>query len=156
FRCESCDADCSYPSRPADRSQNTGGSSASTSRLRLESHERWEFDDSRQMQRLVRLVGLCNLCHEATHMKLADSRGRGEAARRQLAAVTGMSSEDSEAHVQEAYRLWELRSQKQWSLDLSLLTESVFQLLHVPDKAEREQLALEGLARDKERQQESE
>jgi len=135
YRCETCHVDCG-------RLRCADGSEAP----RLESHERWHFDAQSRIQRLERLVALCHHCHEATHMKLADTRGRGHAAREHLQRVTGMSPEEVEAHVAEAYRIWGERSRHQWELDLSLLSESGFELLDVPDKARRAQLAIDRLA----------
>ena len=90
----------------------------------IEVHERWEYREKERLQKLKRLVALCSKCHEATHMGLAQVMGKGERAKRHLAAVTGMSLSDADKHVAKAFELWTRRNEIDWHLDLSLMTDN--------------------------------
>mmetsp|Transcript_41064 Transcript_41064/g.87462 ORF Transcript_41064/g.87462 Transcript_41064/m.87462 type:complete len:389 (+) Transcript_41064:40-1206(+) len=124
YHCECCGVDC-----------------RSTEGVRLEAHERWRFTSNPRTQTLARVVALCNLCHESTHMGLAEVQERGEVARAHLRRVTGMSEQECERHVQEAFETWAERSQHQWELNLSLLSNSGIRVVQPPDKAERERIS---------------
>ncbi|PRW62359.1 DUF5710 domain-containing protein [Actinopolyspora mortivallis] len=133
YRCEIC-------GRGEDRA----------SRRRLEAHERWSYDETRSVQALRRLVCLCGDCHRTTHFGLAQVRGQAEAAFEHLRAVTGMSREQAEAHVDEAFALWRRRSARAWTLDLSLLTEAGITLAEPPPAHRRGAVAAAELARERE------
>jgi hypothetical protein len=87
----------------------------------LEAHERFAYDDSREVQALRRLICLCTPCHATTHYGLTSKRGRGDQALTHLCAVTGMAEAEAIRHLEAAFALWERRSQMQWELDLSIL-----------------------------------
>lgn len=137
-RCECCGVDCK----------------ASTT-TRMEAHERWSFEEgpgSRRRQRLVRLVALCRECHQATHMQLSDVSGWGEASRLHLRKVTGMTEEECEQHIAQAYALAEARSDGPWDLDLGLIKDSGIAVVQIPDKEQRLLDAQQGLAQRRERE----
>jgi hypothetical protein len=104
-RCEAC-------GRPADKAAG----------LRMEAHERWDYDTAGGAQVLRRLICLCQGCHAVTHLGLASVRGEGEQAFRHLLAVTGMREREGTAHVDAAFALWEQRSAREWELDVSMLS----------------------------------
>ncbi|MGH3682330.1 MAG: hypothetical protein ACRDT2_19010, partial [Natronosporangium sp.] len=85
-------------------------------------HERWTYDERRRVQALRRLICLCTDCHTSTHYGLAQLRGLAAEALSHLRAVTGMSADEAEVHVESAFRLWEGRSRLEWTLDLRVLT----------------------------------
>jgi len=87
----------------------------------LEAHERWDFHHTSRTQRLRRLVCLCTRCHQATHFGYAEITGRAAQALAELGAVNHWTRADAEAHIAAA-SLWRLRSETDWSLDLSILT----------------------------------
>lgn len=87
----------------------------------VECHEVWEYDDERHVQKLVGLTGLCPACHEVKHMGLANTRGRGDDARRHLVQVNGWTSSETEEYVADAFEVWRERSQHEWALDLTWL-----------------------------------
>jgi Domain of unknown function (DUF5710) len=93
-------------------------------RTRMEAHERFSYDETTGMQTLRRLVGLCRECHEATHMGLAQARGRGGEAAAHLQRVTGMSDDEVAKHVTAAFHLWQRRSAQDWTCDISMLTNA--------------------------------
>jgi hypothetical protein len=111
-----------------------------------EAHERWRFDAARRVQKLVRLIALCRSCHEATHMGLAELRGRGDAAAAHLRQVRGFSEQEAEAHISDAFRLWSERSSIEWELDLSVITDSGIRLAREVDAGGRSQVARAALA----------
>lgn len=113
----------------------------------LEAHERWVYDESAGTQRLVRLICLCTDCHRTTHFGLARKRGLDGVALRHLCSVTGMSREQARRHVDQAFALWSRRSSRDWTLDLSILTEAGVALKAPPEPAGRGRIAYEELDR---------
>jgi hypothetical protein len=87
----------------------------------VECHEVWDYDDTRHVQRLVRLIALCPSCHECKHIGFANVRGRGDIAAAHLASVNQWSAAMADDYVGECFELWEHRSQFKWSLDISCL-----------------------------------
>lgn len=80
----------------------------------MDAHERWSYNSETKIQKLERLICLCQDCHEATHMGLAGVNGRGNEARAHLKKVRGFSD--------EAFVIRRKRSVHNWELDLSLIT----------------------------------
>lgn len=128
-RCEACD-------RGPDRER----------RRWLEVHERWAYDEATGVQALRRLVCLCSDCHQATHYGLAQLRGREVVAFKHLQWVTGMSVEQTTAHVVEAFELWRRRSARAWKLDLGILEHAGVTVRRPPKGAQRPGLAAEATA----------
>ncbi|WP_026424406.1 DUF5710 domain-containing protein [Actinokineospora inagensis] len=87
----------------------------------LEVHERWSYE-APAVQVLRRLICVCTDCHRTTHFGLAQVKGVAEQALAHLVAVTGWSEAAAEAHVQEAFAVWQRRSRTTWDLDLGILT----------------------------------
>ncbi|HEY6797362.1 MAG TPA: DUF5710 domain-containing protein [Kineosporiaceae bacterium] len=98
----------------------------------LEVHERWTYDDDNLLQTLRRLICLCTQCHQATHFGLANVRGRADQARAHLLTVTGMTDLQARRHIDDAFTLWQQRSRRTWSLDLSILTNANIALAAAP------------------------
>lgn len=90
----------------------------------VEAHEVWYYNDATLTQTLVRLIALCPSCHRVKHIGLAEMNGQGEEARRHLAKVNEWNEWQVEDYLNRMIRLYELRSKKRWSLDLSWLRES--------------------------------
>jgi hypothetical protein len=88
----------------------------------VECHEVWEYDEATAVQRLVRMIALCPACHEVKHVGLAGVKGRGEIAAAHLAEVNGWSAAVADRYVRSAFAVWEERSARTWSLDVSALT----------------------------------
>ncbi|MFI8528393.1 DUF5710 domain-containing protein [Promicromonospora sukumoe] len=112
----------------------------------LEAHERWAFDETTGVQRLVRLICLCTDCHTVTHFGFAQVRGLEDAAYLHLMAVTGMDETQAYRHVQGAFGLWRARSARTWELDLSMLTDAGVTLQRPPSAKERPAAAQEAFA----------
>nr|WTB28623.1 DUF5710 domain-containing protein [Streptomyces sp. NBC_00830] len=111
----------------------------------LEGHERWAYDEERGVQTLRRLICLCTACHHVTHFGFAQVTGREEEAFAHLMAVTGMSQAAARAHIDEAFAVWENRSNRSYDLDLSMLTGAGVSLAVPPDAEERAAASEDGL-----------
>lgn len=96
----------------------------------LDAHERWHFNEKEKIQKLMRIIALCKSCHEATHMGLAQIRGRDAIATEHLMKVTGMNKQEANAHINNAFDLWEKRNIHKWDLDLTIITNSGIKLVH--------------------------
>ena len=87
----------------------------------VEAHERWEYNDTTLVQKLVGVEALCPSCHSVRHMGLTMSRGGGDRAMAHMDRVNGWTSKQTEDHVVEAMKKWDHRSKYNWTLDLSWL-----------------------------------
>lgn len=94
----------------------------------LECHEIWEYDDDNKIQKLIGLVSLCPLCHQVKHIGRANAMGRQAAVFKQLEVVNNWGHKQVVEHVAEAFAEYQERSQHEWLLDLSLLTEEPYNL----------------------------
>lgn len=88
----------------------------------VECHERWEYDDKAHVQKLVGLEALCPSCHGVRHMGRSMVVGDGPRMLAHMANVNGWSKEQTERHVEEAFRVHAQRSEALWTLDLSWLS----------------------------------
>lgn len=103
----------------------------------LEAHERWEYNIENNTQKLIRLVALCHECHRVTHIGKAQLDGELKEAVKHLQKVRGFTIEDCDNHIQEAYKLWRIRNEREWELDLSLITLNDIKLKIIVNKNER-------------------
>jgi hypothetical protein len=108
---------------------------------RLEAHERWAYDDQTSVQTLRRLICLCTPCHTVTHFGLTTIKGKAQEAYEHLRAVTGMTDPQAQAHIADAFALWERRSARTWTLDLSMLTSAGVTLASPPQASDRARIA---------------
>jgi hypothetical protein len=106
----------------------------------LEAHERWEYHDVTQTQRLKRIVCLCSFCHEVTHFGLACVRERDELALRHLMYVNRWSGRRAKRHIDDAFKVWEERCKRDWTLDLGLLHDAGIAVAEPPDPYERRRI----------------
>ncbi len=131
---------------------------------KLDAHERWHYDNQTQVQKLVRLVALCRVCHRATHlghtiMNHEDSEVIGLAncikanqpriieARDKFMKLRNFTVPDIRSHFAEALNLNKIRSEIVWTLDLSLITDNGIALkTAIPDKDARKKIAVDRLA----------
>ncbi|MFE1230298.1 hypothetical protein [Streptomyces sp. NPDC058745] len=107
---------------------------------RLHAHERYTYlsvGESR-VQRLTRLICQCLACDEVTHIGRTSTLGPHylDRARTQAMRVNGWTRNELDAHMTEARRLWEERSQWEWKLDVTLLKNAGGRLL--PGQRDRE------------------
>lgn len=114
-------------------------------RGRLDAHERWDFDNTTKVQKLMRIIALCQACHEVTHMGLAQVKGREEVATQHLIGVTGMNRVDAVRHIRDAFDRWRERNRYEWDLDLSIITDSGIGLARKVEKQQRKAIAEENI-----------
>jgi 5-methylcytosine-specific restriction endonuclease McrA len=87
----------------------------------VECHERWQYDDSRRLQRLLGLVALCPGCHHVKHLGRSYVTGDADAALTRLARINGWTAAQVATYVDLVFSIWSLRSDVEWRLDLSWL-----------------------------------
>lgn len=85
----------------------------------VECHETWEYLEG--VQKLTGLISLCPSCHEVKHIGLAGIKGRRKEAMNHFCKVNNCSMAEADKYVAEAFKIWENRSQQEWTLDVSLL-----------------------------------
>ncbi len=108
----------------------------------LEAHERWEYNEETQTQKLVRIVALCRHCHQSTHMGLSGLRGIGDEAKEHIKQVRQFTEQEYQTHKEDAFEIWRRRNKINWDLDLSLITSNNIQLLTpAPNKDERQTMS---------------
>lgn len=95
------------------------------SRHPVECHEVWEYDDTTHIQKLLKLVALCPLCHEVKHLGLAELRGNAFRAIQRFIDINHLDYDPQEANdiINAVSRQREERGLAQWTLDISLLKE---------------------------------
>jgi hypothetical protein len=113
--------------------------------IQLEAHERWSYDEITYTQKLVRIIALCQQCHQTTHIGLAQIKGNGHEAKQHLKKIRGFTDEECELHIQEAFSLWNDRNKYVWNLDLSLMENNGIKLSRKFDKDERLNYVIENL-----------
>jgi hypothetical protein len=89
----------------------------------VECHEVWVYDDHKAVQRLERLISLCPECHEVKHIGLALKSGRGQQVVAWLASVNNITPAQALAYTQHAFKIHEVRSMFDWTLDLQVLRD---------------------------------
>lgn len=85
----------------------------------VEADEAWAYDDDRCIQTLKGVIALCPRCHEVRHWGKTELKGRSDLAYAQLLYVNKWSPAEADAAIEEAFDLWERRSQKAWTSDIS-------------------------------------
>ena len=94
----------------------------------LDAHERWEFDEEKGTQKLVRIIALCRLCHSATHYGHSKRTKNMDKINSHIKKVNNYSDEELKEHIEDSYKIWKERNKTKWNLDLSLLINSGFNL----------------------------
>lgn len=91
----------------------------------VECHELWSFDDKNQIQRLDGVIALCPACHSVVHFGLSEVRGYGDDALNHLKKVNKWNDKKVNKHIQEAFDLWNERSNLAWTLDIMTYLKEV-------------------------------
>lgn len=89
----------------------------------VECHEIWEYDDKKLIQKLVGMIALCPSCHMVKHIGLAQLRGVGEKAIKHFMKINNLKKKDAQKYIAEAFKIWSKRSNENWILDISHLSE---------------------------------
>ena len=94
----------------------------------LDAHERWEFDEEKKTQKLVRIIALCKLCHSATHYGYSKRTKNIEKINNHIKKINKYTDEELKEHIENSYKIWKDRNKIKWNLDFSILTNSGFKL----------------------------
>ncbi|MGB9763625.1 MAG: HNH endonuclease [Minisyncoccia bacterium] len=95
----------------------------------VEAHERWQYDEKKHIQKLVNIVALCPVCHEATHIGFAGLRHKTEQSIQHIMKVNKWDRQQTLEHIKKAFDIWKDRSKIEWKLDLTYFLEQNFDLL---------------------------
>lgn len=87
----------------------------------VECHEVWAFDDEKHIQKLVRLIALCPMCHRCQHPGKAGLDGFGDEIIRHYCKVNKVSIAETHKDYDKAWKVWQERSVFDWELDVSVL-----------------------------------
>ena len=95
---------------------------------RLAAHEIWDYDEQSHIQKLTGMIALCDLCHHVKHIGFAEvlaSQGKLNLKRviDHYCKINQCSLQDFDAQLEEAFRVWNQRSQHQWQVDISFLEQ---------------------------------
>lgn len=105
------------------------GCGAVGNRWPIECHEVWSYDEFfkdgeiLRVQRLDGLIALCPACHEVKHIGRAEAMGHLDRAVLHLMSVNGWNRSVAMKYLSGAFQLWNARSQYDWKLDISYLTD---------------------------------
>ena len=95
----------------------------------LEAHERWIFDFENKTQKLIRIIALCKLCHQATHYGRSKVFKDITKINEHIKKVRGFSDEELQLHIKDAYANWKERNKINWIIDTSIISNSGFTIL---------------------------
>lgn len=88
----------------------------------LEAHERWSYNEETKIQKLERIIALCKLCHKSVHYKYSIKINE------HLKKIKNINDEELKKHIKEAKELRNKRNNIEWILDLSIITNSGFEI----------------------------
>ena len=92
----------------------------------VECNEQWEYiEDSNSdfsIQKLRRLAALCPTCHSIKHLGKASVDGNLDEVLQHMAYVNGWTEQKCDEYAEQAFELWEKRSEMSWIIDLSILS----------------------------------
>lgn len=91
---------------------------------RLEAHERWEYDEKTNTQKLADIVAICKSCHEVIHIGRTQLMGREREAEAHFMKVNGCTYAEYRKALGEANADHARRNRvPEWKLDISYLLE---------------------------------
>ena len=89
---------------------------------RLEAHERWEFDETKKIQKLVDVLGICHACHSVIHIGRTQLLGFEDNAIKHFKWVNNCDYQGYIRALSTAtQKSVDLSSVDSWGLDLSWL-----------------------------------
>lgn len=89
----------------------------------VECHEIWEYNDETSEQILTGLISLCPYCHKTKHVGLAQINGELDIVINQLMKVNKISYDDAISYIDESFKIWSERSEKEWELNIEYLKD---------------------------------
>ena len=88
----------------------------------VECHEIWSFNNKESIRKLEGMIALCPNCHMVKHFGLAEVQGKRGWALYHFMKVNGLTRNKAEAYIKQAFEVWEKRSTKEWTVDISHLS----------------------------------
>lgn len=88
----------------------------------LECHEVWEYNNDKHIQKLIRFIALCPLCHKTKHIGFAHINGEYDLVMNHFCNVNHCTRVFAEKYIQECFIIWKDRSRYEWTVDISYLT----------------------------------
>lgn len=93
-------------------------------------HEIWNYDDVKHVQKIEGFVLLCEMCHHIKHIGLAGilaDEGKLDYNKviKHFCKVNDCSEKEFEEYVDNAFKIWEKRSQYQWKQDFGRYEEFI-------------------------------
>ncbi len=88
----------------------------------VECHEIWEYNDKKLTQKLSGMIALCPDCHMVKHIGLAQIQGKYSKALNHFKKINKVSEKKANLYISECFILWNSRSSKKWTLDISHLS----------------------------------
>lgn len=89
----------------------------------VECHEIWHYDDRKRIRKLTGMIALCPDCHMVKHYGLSQIRSHEKHALRHFMKINKLSPAQAKAYINKAFALWDARSECEWTIDISHLTE---------------------------------
>jgi len=102
----------------------------------VECHEIWHYDDENHTQTLTGLIALCPDCHMCKHIGFASRIGKLNICVRHLMIVNEISRLVAEKMVDDAFGLWNRRSEFDWTINMDFV-ESLIAAAESARTAER-------------------
>lgn len=87
----------------------------------LEAHEVWSYNLKTKIQKLVRLIALCPLCHRTKHIGRSTRMGWQAICLKHMMKINKWSPRQVFNHLAEAYRIQKERSVIKFKLDISIV-----------------------------------
>jgi hypothetical protein len=104
--------------RSGDRCEVCGGRGP---KWPVECHEVWGYDVTTGVQSLDGLIALCPACHEVKHIGRAEAVGNLDRAMNRLMVANGWDQAQTRAYLAGVWKVWQQRSAREWTLDVSWL-----------------------------------
>lgn len=88
----------------------------------VECHEIWDFS-IKGVQKLVRLIALCPMCHKCQHPGLAQIQGFYDKCVDHYARINKMPLKEAQYDFTKAFEEWRENNKTDWKLDISSLSK---------------------------------
>ncbi len=93
---------------------------------RFEAHERWSYDEDRQIQKLEDVIAVCHACHTVIHIGRAFLTGQGDEAMAHFMKVNRCTQSDFHAALAQANEEYIRRNKiENWTTDISWLKDKL-------------------------------
>lgn len=88
----------------------------------VECHEKWEYDESTGIQKLVGLIALCPSCHAVKHAGFwINVKNQRHIVVNQLKKVNQITAEEANNLIEDAFKIWEYMSQRKWKVEIDFI-----------------------------------